>query len=498
MNKKIVVISLLFVGLLFTQASTQAQAQTQDPLPELPGAGLTPNSPLYFLERAAEAIGEFLTFNTEAKAKLQAERALERIAEVKAMLAEKEVNPQGLNVALNKLQANVAKAAEIIQNEQKRGKDVSMLAKELDTDFEVRERLLKRTLDDKEDQIEIAFKQQKLELKKQLIEAKVAGDAQKVGEIVLALNKLEQEKEAQEFLLEQEEEEFELALEIEEEKFELALEAQEQELELKEKEAELAFKKQKRELENLFEETKRVLELKEKALESQFDVSLELGDSEDIKSIKAELLAIRNEEVSLDSKFDDSDRALEETERNFELLLLNEERSLDDFVRQEELALKKTKFEIERAFKEKEFVLESQFKAKEGELKIKEKQLKTKITEARQTCQLAPDPASCITEKVGSLQENLVQVKIRKEELELEEEKTEQALEFEEEKMEQELELKEKELELREEERERALETKEEEFERLQEEKESQLEQQEKEVKRQAEKEEQEETEEQD
>ena len=496
MNMKFIVISLLLVGLLFTQASTQAQ--TQDPLPELPGAGLTPNSPLFFLERAAEAIGEFLTFNTEAKAKLQAERALERIAEVKAMLAEKEVNPKGLNVALDKLQANVAKAAEIVQKEQQKGKDVSMLAKELDTDFEVRERLLKRTLDEKGDQIELVFKQQKFELKKQLIAAKIAGDAQKVGEIVLALDKLKQEKEAQEFLLDQKEEKLELALEIEEEKFELALEAHEQELELKEKEAEFAFKKQKRELENLFEETKRALELKEEALEGQFDVSLELGDSEDIESIKAQFLAIDSETSSLDSKFDESRRALDEVGRNFELLLLNEERSLEDFVRQEELALKKVEFEMKQASKEKEFALESQFRAKEGELEIKEKQFKIQILEARQACQQAADPTVCITEKVGPLQENLVQVKIQKEELELEEERAEQVLEFEEEKMEQELELKEKELELREEERERALETKEEEFKRLQEGKEDQLEQQEKDAERQAEKEGQEETEKQD
>lgn len=475
MSKKLIVINLLFAGLLFTQAT--AKAQTQDPLPELPSAGLTPNSPLYFLERAAEAIGEFLTFDTEAKAKLQAERALERIAEVKAMLDQKQVNPKGLNIALDKLQANVAKAAEIVQKEQQKGQDVSKLAKELDTDFEVRERLLKRTLEEKKDQIELAFKEQKLALKKQLIEAKTAGNAQKVGEIVLALDKLEQEKEAQEFLLEQEEEELELVLEIEEEKFELAMEEKERELELKEKEAELAFEKKKRELKRQFEEAKGALELKEEALENQFDVAIELGDSQDIENIKAQLLAIGNEASSLDAKFDESDRALDEVERNFELLLLKEERALEDFVRQEELALKKAEFEMERAFKEKEFALESQFRAKEGELEIKEKQLKIQILEARQACQQAADSAVCITEKVGPLQEKLAQVKIQKEELELEEEKAEQTLELEEEKMKQELELKEKELELREEERERALETKEEEFERLHEEKELQLEQ---------------------
>jgi len=497
MNKKFIVIMLLFAGLLFVSAPVKAQ--TQSPLPELPGAGLTPTSPLYFLERAIEAIGEFLTFNTEAKAKLQAERALERIAEVKAMLAAQEVNPKGLNVALDKLQANVAKAAEIVQKEQQKGKDVSKLAKELDTNFEIRERLLKQTLDEKEDQMELAFKQQKFELKRQLLDAKLAGDAQKVGEIVLALDKLEQEKEALEFLLDQEEEEFELALEIEEEKFELALEAQERELELKEKEAEFAFKQKKQELKNQFKDAKRALELKEESLEDQFDIALLLGDAQDIESIKAQLLAIGGDTSSLDSKFDDSDRALDEVERSFELLLLKEERVLEDFVRQEKFALKKAEFEIERAFKEKEFALENQFRAQENALELQEKQLKLQILEARQACQQAENPTVCLTEKVAPLQESLAQVKIKKQQLDLEEEQAEQALELEEEQMERALELKEDELELREEAQERALETKEEEFERLQEEKEGQLEQQEEEVERQAEKaekEDQEETEE--
>ncbi|MBZ1345402.1 MAG: hypothetical protein KY055_02090 [Candidatus Nealsonbacteria bacterium] len=105
MSKKIIVISLLFVGLLFTQVSTQAQIQ--DPLPELPGAGLTPNSPFYFLERVNEAIGEFLTFNTEAKAKLQVGRALERVAEIKAMLAEEEIKLRGLNIGFSRLQGHM-------------------------------------------------------------------------------------------------------------------------------------------------------------------------------------------------------------------------------------------------------------------------------------------------------------------------------------------------------------------------------------------------------
>jgi len=492
MNKKFIIISLLFVGLLFTQTSTQAQ--TQDPLPVLPSAGITPNNPLYFLERAIEAIGEFLTFDTERKAKLQAERALERIAEIKTMLAEKEINPKGLNVAIDKLQANIAKAAEIIQQEREKGENVSTLAKELDTNFEIRERLLKQILGEKEDRIEIAFKQQKTELKKQLLDAKLTGDLEKVDEIKIVLDNIEQEKESQKFLLEQKKEELKLAFEIEEEKFELALEEKEREFELKEKEVELAFEQKKEELKGRFEEAERALELEEGSLEDQLDIALSLEDAEDIENIRTQLLAIGIDASSLDSKFEDSEQELEEVERNFELLILKEERDLEDFVQQEELALKKSEVEIEKAFKEKEFALEKQFKAQESELKIQEKKLEFQISEARQACELVIDTTACFIETVAPLKESLVQMEIKKQQLEIEEKQAEQALGIEERQIEQALEFKEKELELKEEKREQALETKEEGFERLQGKRDEQLEGQDEEAGRDGEEDKQVET----
>lgn len=393
MTKKCIIIGLFIVGIAFIQASTTQAGDYNSSISnsssiQLPNAGLTPNSPFYFLERAAEAIGEFLTFNIEAKAKLQAKRALERIAEVKEMLAEKKVNPKGLDVALDRLQANVVKAAKIVQKEQQKGKDVSKLAKELDTDFEIRKRLLKQIMEDKDDQIELVFKQQKLELKKQFIEAKLANDAQKVGEIVLALDKLEQEKEAQEFLLDQEEEEFELALEIEEEKFELALEVQERELELKEEEAEFAFEQKKRELERQFEEAKQSLELKEEALENQLDIAVALGDSQKIEDIKEQLGVTYIEIDGIDDESTDTRKALEEVERNFELLMLKEERALEDFVRQEELALKKAEFEMEKVLKENEIAkraLELEEKKLERALELREKELELREEERERT-----------------------------------------------------------------------------------------------------------------
>src|SRR3989344_1390098 len=105
---KSVAISLLFIPSL---------AFAQSPQAALPSAGLTPESSFYFLDRLGENLRQFFTFNPEAKAKLQIEFAGERIAEIKVIVEEKGVNAKGLAIAQSLLQANVAYAAEIINEE---------------------------------------------------------------------------------------------------------------------------------------------------------------------------------------------------------------------------------------------------------------------------------------------------------------------------------------------------------------------------------------------
>ncbi len=141
---KSILISSLFVP-LFIFAQNQAV---------LPNAGLTPESPFYFLDKLGETLREFFTFNPEAKAHLQIDFASERIAEVKVILETRGVNAKGLKVAQSRLQANIAKAAGIVEDEKSKGRDVSELAKSLSEDFDANKEALKQAFKDQERSIE--------------------------------------------------------------------------------------------------------------------------------------------------------------------------------------------------------------------------------------------------------------------------------------------------------------------------------------------------------
>ena len=121
----------------------------------LPRPGLTPDSPFYFLDRFFETLQEFFTFNPEAKARLQVTFAGERIAEIKILLETKGVEAKGLDVAQSRLQANIARAAEILQSEKEKGRDVSQLSKDLEDEFEAREKLLEESFKEQERTLKI-------------------------------------------------------------------------------------------------------------------------------------------------------------------------------------------------------------------------------------------------------------------------------------------------------------------------------------------------------
>ena len=210
MKIKTVVISLLFIPFLVF-----AQNQTG-----LPNAGLTPESPFYFLDKFGETLREFFTFNPEGKARLQIVFAAERVAEVKVILETKGVETKGLAVAQSRLQANLARAATIVADEKSKGKDVSALAKELDDDFDGPKSALKETFKAEKRALEAKEK----ELKTKIREARQAGDPAQVEALIQELGEAKAQKE----LLELKEEEQEEALEAEEEKLEEEMEAKEE------------------------------------------------------------------------------------------------------------------------------------------------------------------------------------------------------------------------------------------------------------------------------
>lgn len=205
---KSLIISLMLIPLL-------AFAQNQVVLPR---AGLTPESPFYFLDKMGEALRTFFTFNPEGKARLQITFAAERVAEIKIILETKGVEAKGLDVAQSRLQAHLTNAAAIVADQKSAGKDMSALANELDENLEPPKSVLaqsfkaqKRTLEDKED-----------ELKAQLRAAHRAGDAAQAEAIAAELGQVKARKE----LLKLKEEDIEDELEVEEEKLEEGLEAQ--------------------------------------------------------------------------------------------------------------------------------------------------------------------------------------------------------------------------------------------------------------------------------
>ena len=202
-----IIVALFFGG----GAPVQAQA-------DLPRAGITPESPFYFLDTLGEALQEFFRFSPEGKAKLQITFAAERISEIKVVLETKGVEAKGLDVAQSRLRAHLAKAAAILSKEKGKGKDVSVLAQELDENLKAPKSLLAQSL--KEQKREL--KQQEDQLKTQLKEAHRAGDAAQEEAIAAQLGQVKAQLE----LLELKEEDIEEALEAEEEKIEEEMEAQ--------------------------------------------------------------------------------------------------------------------------------------------------------------------------------------------------------------------------------------------------------------------------------
>ena len=181
---KTIAVSLLVAPLL-------AFAQTPEVV--LPSAGLTPDSPFYFLDRLGETLREFLTFNPESRAKLQIEFAGERVSEIKIMVEERGVNAKGLAIAESLLQANVAHAAEIVNEEKTSGKDVAALAKTLNDEFDARETLLEQTFKDAKAQLKAERKEIRTNLLK---EARRVGDTAQIAVLEGQLNDIDQQIDA--------------------------------------------------------------------------------------------------------------------------------------------------------------------------------------------------------------------------------------------------------------------------------------------------------------
>lgn len=156
----------------------------------LPAAGMTPESPFYFLDRIGENLRQFFTFNPEAKARLQLEFATERIAEIKAMAEERGIHTKGIDEAKSLLLANVALAADIVNQEKASGQEVKGFVKELDDEFNAREKLLTQTFLEARTKLIAEHMDVRTKLLKDAI---AAGDKARIAELTKQLSDLKDE-----------------------------------------------------------------------------------------------------------------------------------------------------------------------------------------------------------------------------------------------------------------------------------------------------------------
>ncbi|MBI2013809.1 MAG: hypothetical protein HYS87_03220 [Candidatus Colwellbacteria bacterium] len=190
---KKILISVL-VGLALVGGASAVYAQEADL--ELPAAGLTPESLFYFLDKWAESVREFFTFGAEGKAKLQIKFAAERVAEVKLMIETKGANAKGLDQAKERFEVHLKRAADIVEKEKQKGKDVSEFANEINQEFHQKREEAKAVFETALDEFHI----QKDELKEQIKAAKEAGDAELIETLKAELEAIEAEKDAAEEL----------------------------------------------------------------------------------------------------------------------------------------------------------------------------------------------------------------------------------------------------------------------------------------------------------
>lgn len=173
-------------------------AQTDTP----PSAGLTPQSPFYFLDRLGETIRELVAFNPETKIRIQIAFAAERIAEIKVEMETEEIDTEDLSTAQNRLEKHLSKASRLISEERGKGKDMEEWSEILKGEFEVSKDVLESSFELTKD----ALENEKEEIEEELETAKENGDAALIEQLTRALNELEGDKEELEQEMEEQKE----------------------------------------------------------------------------------------------------------------------------------------------------------------------------------------------------------------------------------------------------------------------------------------------------
>ena len=118
-----------------------AQAATVSIPPTSEGPGLIlPDSPFYFLDKFKQNVRLLFAFTPEEKAKVNANIAGERLAELRIMLVNK--NIEGSRIALIELAESARRSADELSKAKLTGRDISLLSKTINDDFKSKQSVL--------------------------------------------------------------------------------------------------------------------------------------------------------------------------------------------------------------------------------------------------------------------------------------------------------------------------------------------------------------------
>ncbi|MDP3057580.1 MAG: DUF5667 domain-containing protein [bacterium] len=131
-----------------------------------------PGEALYPIKILTEDVQSSLAFTAESKATVQSGFAAKRVAEVKAIMEKKDVNPETLDIALTNLQKNTGNTAAIIEKESQKGTDTAKLAKDISATLDKNTENLKQIFKDKNTSLE----EEESKLKNKIKEAKKIDD----------------------------------------------------------------------------------------------------------------------------------------------------------------------------------------------------------------------------------------------------------------------------------------------------------------------------------
>jgi len=161
-----------------------------------------PGETLYPVKILSEEMRSSLALTPESKARVQSDFVTRRVAEVKAIMDQNDVNPEILNTALANLQKNTDDATAIIDKESQKGVNVAKLAKDINDTLDKNTEDLKQIFDDKKNNL----KKEETALKDKIVEAKKTNDQGSIAALNTKLNETKDARKSFESSLNQSEE----------------------------------------------------------------------------------------------------------------------------------------------------------------------------------------------------------------------------------------------------------------------------------------------------